>query len=289
MFNVSDSVVIAYTTYFVLFKVFIGQIICPRDGSLSLKSHSLIGQKVFIEVLKKGASVETCAHLDEEIQSLSCLRHPNICRLIAICSNSQPKLLLSECLEGMRLDSFLGSLELSSNMQKSEILADVIVKIASALKYLASITVVHQDISARNVIYGVGNVVKLTNTAAACPGYFDCYYYLKDKGCLYPIRWMAPETVADVPMTVQSDVWSFGVLLWEIYTFAKLIPFETLGNAEVFNQLKLLSTTSLQSIEYLPMKFLNCPVLIWRIMRRCWTIGPAQRITADQIHEALTT
>ncbi len=254
-----------------------------------MSSHSLIGQKVFIEMLKKGASVEATGQLTEEIQVMSCLRHPNICRLIAVCSKSEPKLLLSECLEGMRLDSYLSSLNISATAQKCEILADIVVKVSSALKYLASIRIVHRDIAARNVIFGVGSVVKLTNTAAACPGYYDCYYYLKEKRCLHPIRWMAPETLTDAQLTVQSDVWSFGVLLWEIYTFAKLIPFETMGNVEVLQQLETLNTMGPQSLEYLPLKFLNCPVLICRVMRSCWTVGPAQRITADQIYETLTS
>eukprot|EP00794_Sanderia_malayensis_P003580 gene3580-4084_t len=270
-------------------EVFIGQIICPKDGSLGASNHSLVGQKVFIEMLKKGASVDTRAKLSEEIQALSCLRHPNICRLVAVCSKGGPKLLLSESLEGMRLDSYLGTLNLSATANKSEILADIVVKISNAMKYLASIRIVHRDISARNVIYGVGGVVKLTNTAAACPGYYDCYYYMKDKRSLCPIRWMAPETLCDAQLTVQSDVWSFGVLLWEIYTFAKVIPLEAMSNLEVLRQLEMLSSTGPRSVEYLPLKFLNCPVLIWKVMRSCWTVGSAHRITAEQIYETLTS
>ena len=280
---------LAYLYIAIPFKVFIGQIVCPNDGSLTLSKHLMVGQKIFIEALKKGASVEASSQLDEEIESLSCLRHPNICRLVAVCGTNQPKFLLTECLEGMRLDSYLASLNVSSNSQKSEILADIVVKLCSALQYLASIKFIHRDIAARNVIYGIGNVVKLTNTAAACPGYSDCYYYIQEKRSLYPIRWMAPEALNDSAGTVQSDIWSFGVLLWEIYTFAKIIPFETQGNLQVLNQLEMLNRIGCACVEYLPLKFLTCPALLLQIMRRCWNVGPAQRITASEIYDTLTS
>ncbi|XP_065053456.1 epithelial discoidin domain-containing receptor 1-like isoform X1 [Rhopilema esculentum] len=269
-------------------EVFIGQVICPRDDSLSASVHNLVGQKVFIEMLRKGASVEISTQLLDEIRALSCLRHPNICRLIAVCTKSEPKFLLSECLEGMRLDSYLASLNQTTNTRKGEILADIVVKVASALKYLASMKYVHRDISSRNVLFGVGNIVKLTNTAAACPGYYDCYCYLKEKGGLHPIRWMAPETLDDSCCSVQSDVWSFGVLLWEIYTFAKVIPFERLGNIQVLDRLKALFKEGSGNVEYLPLKFLNCPTLIIQVMLRSWYVSPGQRITADEIYELLT-
>lgn len=238
-------------------------------------------------MLKSAASVETSSQFSDEIRSLACLRHPNICRLIAVCVKSEPEFLLTECLEGMRLDSYLGSLNQSANLRKGEILADIVVKVASALKYLASMKFVHRDISARNVLYGVGNIVKITNTAAACPGYYDCYYFLKEKGGLHPIRWMAPESLDETNCTVQSDVWSFGVLLWEIYTFAKVIPFERMGNVQVLDRLKALYKEGSGSVEYLPLKFLNCPTLIIQIVLRCWSVSPSQRITADEIYETL--
>ena len=266
-------------------KVFIGQIICT--DSLSASEHNLVGQKVFIERLRPGASVETTAQFLDDMRLLSCLRHPNICRLVGVLMKSEPKCLLTECIEGMRLDSYLGSLNQATNLRKGEILADIVVKVANALKYLSSMKFVHRDIAARNVLFGVGNIVKLTNTAAACPGYCDCYCYMKEKAGLHPIRWMAPETLDEATCTVQSDVWSFGVLLWEIYTFAKVIPFERMGNIQVLDRLKALFNEGNGNVEYLPLKFLNCPTLIMQIMLRSWAVSPAQRITADEIYETL--
>lgn len=265
--------------------VFIGQIICT--DALSASEHDLVGQKVFIEKLRQGASVENTANFFDDVRLLSCLRHPNICRLVGVLTKSDPKFLLSECIEGMRLDSYLGNLNQATNLRKGEILADIVVKIANALKYLSSMKFVHRDIAARNVLFGVGNIVKLTNTAAACPGYYDCYCYMKEKAGLHPIRWMAPETLNESACTVQSDIWSFGVLLWEIYTYAKVIPFERMGNIQVLDRLKALYNEGSGNVEYLPLKFLNCPTLIMQIMLRCWAVNPTKRVNADEIYETL--
>ena len=232
--------------------------------------------------------METTAQFLEDVRLVSCLRHPNICRLVGVLTKSEPKYLLTECIEGMRLDTYLTSLNQATNLRKGEILADIVVKIASALKYLSSMKFVHRDIAARNVLFGVGNIVKLTNTASACPGYCDCYCYMKEKAGLHPVRWMAPETLDDATCTVQSDVWSFGVLLWEIYTYAKVIPFERMGNIQVLDRLKALYNEGSGNIEYLPLKFLNCPALIMQIMLRSWVVSPLQRITADEIYDILS-
>jgi len=78
------------------------------------------------------------------------------------------------------------------------------------------------------------------------------------------------------------------VLLWEIYTYAKVIPFERMGNIQVLDRLKALYKEGKGNIEYLPLKFLNCPTLVMQIMLRCWTVSPTQRINADEIYEMLT-
>jgi len=266
--------------------VFIGQIVCT--DALSVSEHNLVGKKIFIERLRQGASVETTAQFFDDVRLISCLRHPNICRLVGVMTKNDPKCLLTECIEGMRLDSYLTNLNQATNVRKGEILADIVVKIANALKYLSFMKFIHRDIAARNVLFGVGSIVKLTNTAAACPGYCDCYCFMKEKSGLHPIRWMAPEALDEVTCTVQSDVWSFGVLLWEIYTYAKVIPFERMGNIQVLDRLKALYKEGKGNIEYLPLKFLNCPTLVMQIMLRCWTVSPTQRINADEIYEMLT-
>ena len=255
---------------------------------MTVSMQTLIGQKVFIEVLKKGATVDASVQFYDEVRALACLRHPNICRLAAVCTKNEPMYVVTENIDGMRLDKFLKTLTHSNNkIRRSDLLKEIVVRVSSALKYISSIMFVHRDISARNILYGGGDLVKLTNTAASCAGYYDCYYYLKEKNGLYPVRWMAPESLGDFTFTVQSDVWSFGILLWEMYTFSRIRPMDLLADGQVVSQLRELCKDDNEAdIDLLPFPN-NCPSFIYNIMRRCWMAKPRDRVSADEIYDTL--
>lgn len=94
---------------------------------------------------------------------------------------------------------------------------------------------------------------------------------------MLPIRWMSPESIVYRKFTVQSDIWSFGVVLWEIFTYGKQ-PFYELSNQEVIKEVvegKILAQPK------------NCPDVIYDLMQACWIESPVKRITASEIHTRL--
>lgn len=160
-------------------------------------------------------------------------------------------------------------------------LVELCVDISKGCVYLEQMHFIHRDLAARNCLVSVKDytsprVVKIGDFGLAREIYKHDYYRKRGEGLL-PVRWMAPENLMDGIFTSQSDVWSFGILVWEILTLGHQ-PYPAHSNLDVLNYVQAGGRLE-------PPR--NCPDDLWNLMFRCWAQEPDQRPTFYNIQDQL--
>ena len=153
----------------------------------------------------------------------------------------------------------------------------ILFQIACALSFLSDKNLVHRDIAARNCLVGPGLIIKLADFGLARGTGSDLYY--RKLGGTMPIRWMPPEAIFDGKYSVRSDVWSFGVIIWEVFTFGQM-PFYGRSNEEVLEESK--------EGRHLPLPN-GCPQTVCDIMEWCWEQDAHKRVTAGELVQLFCT
>ncbi|NXT74408.1 CSF1R factor, partial [Zapornia atra] len=146
-------------------------------------------------------------------------------------------------------------------------------QVAQGMAFLASKNCIHRDLAARNVLVSAGRVAKICDFGLARDIMNDSNYVVKGNARL-PVKWMAPESIFNCIYTVQSDVWSYGILLWEIFSLGKSPYPGMVVNSKFYSMVK--QGYQMARPDFAPLKMYN-------IMQACWSLEPTQRPTFDQI------
>ncbi|XP_010140467.1 PREDICTED: proto-oncogene tyrosine-protein kinase receptor Ret-like [Buceros rhinoceros silvestris] len=251
---------------------------------------------VAVKMLKENASQSELRDLLSEFNLLKQVNHPHVIKLYGACSQDGPLYLIVEYAKYGSLRSFLresrkvgpsyvgsdgnrNSSYLDNPDERALTMGDLISfawQISRGMQYLAEMKLVHRDLAARNVLVAEGRKMKISDFGLSRDVYEEDSYVKRSKGRI-PVKWMAIESLFDHIYTTQSDVWSFGVLLWEIVTLGGN-PYPGIAPERLFNLLKT---------GYRMERPENCSEEMYNLMLRCWKQEPDKRPTFAEISKEL--
>uniref|UniRef100_A0A8C4KJ41 Tyrosine-protein kinase n=1 Tax=Dromaius novaehollandiae TaxID=8790 RepID=A0A8C4KJ41_DRONO len=221
---------------------------------------------VAIKMIKEGAMSED--EFIEEAQTMMKLNHPKLVRLYGICSKSYPIYLVTEYMANGSLLSYLRShgKELLP-LQLLEICYDI----CDAMAFLESCQFIHRDLAARNCLVDSNLTVKVSDFGMT--RYVLDDLYISSLGTKFPVKWSAPEVFNYTKFSSKSDVWAFGILMWEVFTLGKQ-PYELYDNMQVIEKVS-------QGFRlYRPQLVSD---IIYQIMYNCWHEQPEKRPSFYQL------
>ncbi|XP_029044486.2 receptor-type guanylate cyclase gcy-4-like [Osmia bicornis bicornis] len=241
---------------------------------------------VAVKTLKVGSSTDEKLDFLSEVEVMKRFEHKNIIKLLGVCIKGEPVLTVMEFMLYGDLKTYLlarrhlvnnHGYEDSDEISNKKLTA-MALDVARALSYLAQMKYVHRDVASRNCLVNAHRVVKLGDFGMTRPMYENDYYKFNRKGML-PVRWMAPESLGLGIFTPASDVWSYGVLLYEIITFGSF-PFQGMSNNEVLTHVKNGNSLAVP-------KGVKCQ--LENMIYSCWRVDHTKRPTAPEIVDFLAT
>uniref|UniRef100_A0A671L2L0 Fibroblast growth factor receptor n=2 Tax=Sinocyclocheilus anshuiensis TaxID=1608454 RepID=A0A671L2L0_9TELE len=245
--------------------------------------------KVAVKMLKSDATEKDLSDLISEMEMMKMIgKHKNIINLLGACTQNGPLYVIVEYASKGNLREYLRArrphgMEYCYNPDQVPVesmsikdLVSCAYQVARGMEYLASKKCIHRDLAARNVLVTEDNVMKIADFGLARDVHHIDYYKKTTNGRL-PVKWMAPEALFDRIYTHQSDVWSFGVLLWEIFTLGGS-PYPGVPVEELFKLLREGHRMDRPSA---------CTQEIYLMMKDCWHAVLTQRPTFKQLVEDL--
>ncbi|CAG5866865.1 unnamed protein product [Menidia menidia] len=242
---------------------------------------------VAVKMLKDDATDKDLSDLVSEMEMMKMIgKHKNIINLLGACTQDGPLYVLVEYASKGNLREYLrarrppgmdysfDTCKIPDEQLTFKDLVSCAYQVARGMEYLASQKCIHRDLAARNVLVTEDNIMKIADFGLARDVHNIDYYKKTTNGRL-PVKWMAPEALFDRVYTHQSDVWSYGVLLWEIFTLGGS-PYPGIPVEELFKLLKEGHRMD---------KPANCTHELYMIMRECWHAVPSQRPTFRQLVE----
>ncbi|XP_068196579.1 discoidin domain-containing receptor 2-like [Antennarius striatus] len=307
LFSGSDSSMREFPRQKLTFKEKLGEgqfgevHLCEAEGmqdflqeDLSPEATSESPLLVAVKTLREDANKNARNDFLKEIRIMSRLRDPNIVRLLAVCVDTDPLCMITEYMENGDLNQFLCSLrrkearEDRTEQEGNDLVRKLIsmaVQIASGMKYLSSLNFVHRDLATRNCLVGKNYTIKIADFGMSRNLYRGDYYRIQGRAVL-PIRWMSWESILLGKFTMASDVWAFGVTLWEILMLCKEQPYSQLTDEQVIENTGEFFRDQGKQV-CLP-KPPSCPDRIYNdLMLSCWRRNAKQRPSFHDIHTQL--
>ncbi|XP_054443685.1 tyrosine-protein kinase ABL2 isoform X4 [Pteronotus mesoamericanus] len=203
------------------------------------------------------------------------IKHPNLVQLLGVCTLEPPFYIVTEYMPYGNLLDYLR--ECNREEVTAVVLLYMATQISSAMEYLEKKNFIHRDLAARNCLVGENHVVKVADFGLSRLMTGDTY--TAHAGAKFPIKWTAPESLAYNTFSIKSDVWAFGVLLWEIATYG-MSPYPGIDLSQVYDLLE--KGYRMEQPE-------GCPPKVYELMRACWKWSPADRPSFAEIHQAFET
>ncbi|CAG9787334.1 unnamed protein product [Diatraea saccharalis] len=232
------------------------------------KARLKTGQEVAVKTCRVALPDEQKRTFLQEGRILKQYQHPNIVRLIGIAVQKQPIMIVMELVSGGSLLTFLRTR--ASSLSSRSLLA-MCRDAAAGMRYLESKNCIHRDLAARNCLVGDDNVVKISDFGMSRE---EEEYIVSGGMKQIPIKWTAPEALNFGKYTSLCDVWSYGVLMWEIFSKGDT-PYAGMSNSRARE--KIDAGYRMPAPE-------GCPEDVYALMLRCWEYEPEKRPHFHQIY-----
>ncbi|MEQ2171805.1 hypothetical protein GOODEAATRI_014416, partial [Goodea atripinnis] len=240
----------------------------------NLQTITTLGKGEFGEVLLSKAKgieeneaelvvlVKSLQSRDEQLQSdfrreaemFAKLSHPNVVRLLGLCREADPHYMILEYYD----------------------LVSICAQVAHGMEHLSNHRFVHKDLAARNCLISSQRRIKVSSLSLSKDVYNSEYYHYRQ--AWIPLRWLPTESVFEDDYSTKSDVWAFGVLMWEVFSLGEM-PHSKLSDDDVLEGLKM-GKLKLPAPD-------GCPSKIYKLMVRCWAPGLKERPSFTDIVHAL--
>nr|XP_055044081.1 ephrin type-B receptor 2 isoform X1 [Misgurnus anguillicaudatus] len=246
--------------------------VCSGNLRLPGKREMLVA----IKTLKSGYTEKQRRDFLSEASIMGQFDHPNIIHLEGVVTKSIPVMIITEFMENGSLDSFLRQNDGQFTVIQ---LVGMLRGIAAGMKYLCDMNYVHRDLAARNILVNSNLVCKVSD--------FGLSRFLEDDtsdptytsalGGKIPIRWTAPEAIQYRKFTSSSDVWSYGIVMWEVMSYGER-PYWDMSNQDVINAIDQ---------DYRLPSPMDCPNALHQLMLDCWQKDRNNRPKFSQIVNTL--
>ncbi|XP_037915667.1 tyrosine-protein kinase Btk29A isoform X3 [Hermetia illucens] len=225
-----------------------------------------------VKMMKEGTMSED--DFIEEAKVMTKLQHQNLVQLYGVCSKHRPIYIVTEYMKHGSLLNYLRRHE-TSLIGNMGLLLDMCIQVSKGMAYLERHNYIHRDLAARNCLVGSENVVKVADFGLA--RYVLDDQYTSSGGTKFPIKWAPPEVLNYTRFSSKSDVWAYGVLMWEVFTCGKM-PYGRLKNTEVVERVQRGNILE---------KPKACAKEIYDVMKKCWSHSPEERPSFRSLKEQL--
>ncbi|XP_060931616.1 tyrosine-protein kinase Fer isoform X1 [Limanda limanda] len=228
---------------------------------------------VAVKTCKEDLPPELKIRFLSEARILKQYDHPNIVKLIGVCTQRQPIYIVMELVPG---GDFLSFLRKKKDEMKTKQLVRFSVDAAAGMAYLESKNCIHRDLAARNCLVGEGSVLKISDFGMSRQE--DDGIYSSSGLKQIPIKWTAPEALNYGRYSSESDVWSYGILLWETFSLG-VCPYPGMTNQQAREQVEKGYRMACPQ---------RCPDEVYKVMQRCWQYNPEERPKFSELQRDLS-
>jgi len=248
-------------------RVYSAEVLFMNEGG----KRTLVAVK---ELDLKDSETDPRTEFDLEVEMFAQLQHENVACLVGICIEQRPFLIITDYSEMGDLKQYLRSMEKQRDALSVDARTHMCSQIANGMAYLISLRYIHRDLAARNCI-AQPNRVKISFLSLCEDTYHNDYHLLHDVPV--PLRWLSPEAIQQELYSEKSDIWSFGVVCWEVFSMGEA-PYSEMSNEAVLKGV----TQSLRLKQPV-----DCPPNVYNLMMRCWQEDYHQRPEFEEVAHTL--
>ncbi|XP_061594763.1 tyrosine-protein kinase ZAP-70 [Cololabis saira] len=243
---------------------------CVKKGVLKMESgHVDVAVKVLKSENEKGVREE----MMREAEIMHQLDNPFIVRMLGLC-NAENLMLVMEMAAAGPLNKFLTSNKDTVTMEN---IVNLMHQVSMGMKYLEEKNFVHRDLAARNVLLVTKQFAKISDFGLSkALGADDNYYKARTAG-KWPLKWYAPECINYHKFSSKSDVWSFGVTMWEAFSYGGK-PYKKMKGPEVMRFIENNNRMDCPAA---------CPERMYTVMKECWTFSHEERPDFKKVEESM--